>query len=315
MFFVAYTKDGEDPKTRPVSFLYNGGPGSASVWLHMGSFAPRKAQMADEGFQPPPPYQLVDNENSLIDVSDLVFVDAIGTGFSRVTEGVNAAQFHGQDGDIRAFGEFIAEYLKTYSRWPSPKFLIGESYGTIRSAGPVGGTAVAPRHRAERHRAGVRPDDLPDAVAGAEQRCRVRGADRDVRRDGLVPQEAARRPAAEDHQAGGGRGADVRLRRIPAGALEGQHAGRCGPRGDGGQAGASHRTLGEVHPRVEPARRLGPLPQGAAARQAADGRPARRPVHGARRSTPPANARSSTRRTRRCRAPTSRCSRTTSATC
>jgi carboxypeptidase C (cathepsin A) len=135
MFFVAYTKDGEDAKTQPVSFLYNGGPGSASVWLHMGSFAPRHVQMADEGFQPPPPYQLIDNPNSLIDVSDLVFVDAIDTGFSRVVEGVNNAQFHGQDGDIRAFGEFVAEYLKTYSRWPSPKFLIGESYGTIRSAG------------------------------------------------------------------------------------------------------------------------------------------------------------------------------------
>jgi carboxypeptidase C (cathepsin A) len=135
MFFVAYTKDGEDAKTRPVSFLYNGGPGSASVWLHMGSFAPRKARMAEEGFQPPPPYQLVDNENSLIDVSDLVFVDAIDTGYSRAMPGVDNAQFHGQDGDIRAFGEFIAEYLRTYNRYPSPKFLIGESYGTIRSGG------------------------------------------------------------------------------------------------------------------------------------------------------------------------------------
>ncbi len=135
MFFVAYTKDGEDARTRPVSFLYNGGPGSASVWLHMGSFAPKKARMAEEGFQPPPPYQLVDNEFSLIDVSDLVFVDAIDTGFSRVMSGIDNAQFHGQDGDIRAFGEFIAEYLKTFDRYPSPKFLIGESYGTIRSAG------------------------------------------------------------------------------------------------------------------------------------------------------------------------------------
>jgi carboxypeptidase C (cathepsin A) len=101
----------------------------------MGSFAPRKVQMADEGFQPPPPYQLVDNEHSLIDVSDLVFVDAIDTGFSRAMPGVDNAQFHGQDGDIRAFGEFVAEYLTTYDRWPSPKFLIGESYGTIRSGG------------------------------------------------------------------------------------------------------------------------------------------------------------------------------------
>jgi carboxypeptidase C (cathepsin A) len=135
MFYVAYTADGQDPKTRPVSFVYNGGPGSASVWLHMGSFAPRHVKMADDGFQPAPPYQLVDNENSLLDVSDLVFVDAIDTGFSRVTEGVNNAQFHDQEGDLRAFGEFVDQYLDTYSRWPSPKFLIGESYGTIRSAG------------------------------------------------------------------------------------------------------------------------------------------------------------------------------------
>jgi carboxypeptidase C (cathepsin A) len=135
MFYVAYTKDGEDAKTRPVSFLYNGGPGSATVWLHMGSFAPRHVQMAEDGFQPAPPYQLVDNPNSLIDVSDLVFVDAISTGYSRTVEGVNPAPFHGQQGDLRAFGDFINEYLKTYARWTSPKYLIGESYGTIRSAG------------------------------------------------------------------------------------------------------------------------------------------------------------------------------------
>jgi len=135
MFFVAYTKDGEDVKTRPVSFLYNGGPGAATIWLHMGSFAPKHVEMAPEGFQPPPPYRLVDNENSLLDVSDLVFVDAIDTGFSRVVAGVNNQQFHGQSGDLRAFGEFTNEYLTAYSRWPSPKYLIGESYGTIRSAG------------------------------------------------------------------------------------------------------------------------------------------------------------------------------------
>ena len=135
MFFVAYTKDGEDVKTRPLAFLYNGGPGAATIWLHMGSFAPKHVEMAPEGFQPPPPYRLVDNENSLLDVSDLVFVDAIDTGFSRVVAGVNNQQFHGQSGDLRAFGEFTNEYLTAYSRWPSPKYLIGESYGTIRSAG------------------------------------------------------------------------------------------------------------------------------------------------------------------------------------
>lgn len=135
MFFVAYTADGQDVTTRPISFLFNGGPGSASVWLHMGSFGPKIAKMADEGFQPAPPYELVDNPYSLLDVSDVVFVDAISTGYSRVTPGTDPQQFHGQDGDIRAFGEFIAEYLRIYDRYSSPKFLIGESYGTIRSAG------------------------------------------------------------------------------------------------------------------------------------------------------------------------------------
>jgi carboxypeptidase C (cathepsin A) len=135
MFFVAYTKEGENARTRPVSFLYNGGPGAATIWLHMGSFAPRRVQLADDGFQPAPPYRLVDNENSLIDATDLVFVDAIDTGFSRVTADTDNKQFHGVKGDLRAFSEFINEYLKTYARFPSPKYLIGESYGTIRSAG------------------------------------------------------------------------------------------------------------------------------------------------------------------------------------
>jgi carboxypeptidase C (cathepsin A) len=135
MFFVAYTKDGENVKTRPVSFLYNGGPGAATVWLHMGSFAPKHVQMADDGFQPAPPFHLVDNENSLLDTTDLVFIDAIDTGYSRVVSGVENRQFHGVRGDLRAFGEFINDYLYAYNRWPSPKYLIGESYGTIRSAG------------------------------------------------------------------------------------------------------------------------------------------------------------------------------------
>jgi carboxypeptidase C (cathepsin A) len=135
MFFVGYTKDGENAKGRPVSFLYNGGPGAASIYLHLGSFAPRRAQMANDGFQPAPPFQLVDNEHTLLDVSDVVFVDAMSTGYSRTVAGSDPAQFHGVRGDLRAFGEFIRTYLDTYDRWSSPKFLIGESYGTIRSAG------------------------------------------------------------------------------------------------------------------------------------------------------------------------------------
>src|SRR5207247_4708073 len=103
MVFVAYTKDGEDVRTRPLSFLYNGGPGAATIWLHMGSFAPKHVQMAEDGFQPAPPYHLVDNESSLIDVTDMVFVDAISTGYSRMTPGNTSQQFHGQSGDLRAF--------------------------------------------------------------------------------------------------------------------------------------------------------------------------------------------------------------------
>src|SRR5262249_31723915 len=135
MFFVAYTKDDDDVKTRPVSFLYNGGPGAATVWLHMGSFGPKHVEMANDGFQPAPPFHLIDNENSLLDVSDLVFIDAVDSGYSRVVPVMNEIQFHGETGYILPFGEFINEFLKTYNRFPSPKFLIGESYGTIRSAG------------------------------------------------------------------------------------------------------------------------------------------------------------------------------------
>ena len=127
MFFVAYTKDGEDPKGRPVSFLYNGGPGSATIWLHMGSFGPKRVQMADEGFQPAPPYRLVGNDNSLLDTTDLVFVDAISTGYSRVVAGVNPAQYHGQSGDLRAFGDFINQYLGTYARWASPRYSLARA--------------------------------------------------------------------------------------------------------------------------------------------------------------------------------------------
>ncbi len=135
MFFVAYTRDGEDPGSRPVSFLYNGGPGAATIWLHMGSFAPKHVRMAPEGFQPAPPFRLEDNPYSLIETTDMVFVDAVSTGYSRTAPGVDPSRFHGQSEDIRAFGEFINGWLTEYDRWNSPKYLMGESYGTIRSAG------------------------------------------------------------------------------------------------------------------------------------------------------------------------------------
>ncbi len=133
MFYVAYFKDGERPSNRPITFLYNGGPGSSTVWLHMGAFGPRRVVTGDHTHTPPAPYQLVNNDYSLLDASDLVFVDAPGTGFSRVKPGAEK-DFYGADPDVHAFSEFIMEFLSKYGRWNSPKYLFGESYGTPRSA-------------------------------------------------------------------------------------------------------------------------------------------------------------------------------------
>jgi carboxypeptidase C (cathepsin A) len=134
MFYVAYFKDGPHDSRRPITFLYNGGPGSSSVWLHMGAFGPRRVVTADHTHTSPAPYRLVDNEYSLLDASDLVFVDAPGTGYGRL-EGQGASKaFYGADPDVHAYSEFITEFLTKYGRWNSPKYLFGESYGTPRSA-------------------------------------------------------------------------------------------------------------------------------------------------------------------------------------
>jgi carboxypeptidase C (cathepsin A) len=134
LFFISYSKDGVvDPSARPLTFAYNGGPGSASIWLHMGALGPRRVQMAPEGFQPSPPFQFVDNEQSPLDVTDLVFIDPVGTGFSRPAPGEEGKEFWGLRQDAQWVAEFIRMYLTRYDRWPSPKFLLGESYGTTRS--------------------------------------------------------------------------------------------------------------------------------------------------------------------------------------
>jgi carboxypeptidase C (cathepsin A) len=138
-FFVAYTRDGIEDKTRrPITFAFNGGPGSSSVWLHLGIVGPRRVHMTEEGFMPQPPFKLVDNEYSLLDISDLVFIDPVSTGYSRPAEGQKAREFHGFQKDIESVGDFIRLYTTRYQRWTSPKFLIGESYGTTRSAGLSG---------------------------------------------------------------------------------------------------------------------------------------------------------------------------------
>jgi carboxypeptidase C (cathepsin A) len=134
MFYVAYMKSDPKGASRPVTFLYNGGPGSSTVWLHMGAFGPKRVVTADDSHTPAAPYSVVNNDYSLLDVSDLVFVDAPGTGFSRLAGKDKEKAFYGVDQDAWAFGDFISQFLSKYGRWNSPKYLFGESYGTTRSA-------------------------------------------------------------------------------------------------------------------------------------------------------------------------------------
>jgi len=139
VFFVAYTRDDTtDTSRRPITFSFNGGPGSSSVWLHLGVLGPRRVDMGDVGALLPPPYGLVDNEFSLLDVTDLVFIDPVSTGFSRAAQGEKPKDFHGFKKDIESVGDFIRLFVTRDGRWLSPKFLIGESYGTTRSAGLSG---------------------------------------------------------------------------------------------------------------------------------------------------------------------------------
>jgi carboxypeptidase C (cathepsin A) len=136
IFFMAYTLDQPEAEQtkRPLMFSFNGGPGSASVWLHLGTIGPRKVQMQPEGFLPAPPYHVTDNENTWLTKTDLVFIDPIGTGYSRVTKPELLKKYLGVKGDAAAVAEFIRNYLDRYERWSSPLFLVGESYGTTRAS-------------------------------------------------------------------------------------------------------------------------------------------------------------------------------------
>jgi carboxypeptidase C (cathepsin A) len=139
IFYMAYTLDGVgDRSQRPLMFSFNGGPGSASVWLHMGALGPRRVQMLDDGQMPPPPYRLVDNESTWLDFTDLVFIDPVGTGYSRAAKPELGSRYFGLQGDIQSVGEFIRLYLARNERWTSPLFLVGESYGTTRASGLSG---------------------------------------------------------------------------------------------------------------------------------------------------------------------------------
>src|ERR1700712_5727610 len=135
IFFTSYTRDGvKDLGRRPITYTFNGGPGSASIWLHMGAFGPRRVALEEEGWAPPPPYHLEDNNESLLDITDLVFIDPVTTGFSRAIPGKDAKKYYGLNEDADLVADFIRLYTTRFGRWPSPKFLAGESYGTTRAA-------------------------------------------------------------------------------------------------------------------------------------------------------------------------------------
>ncbi|MGH8242171.1 MAG: S10 family peptidase [Steroidobacteraceae bacterium] len=134
--YTAYTQDGvKDASRRPITFAFNGGPGSASIWLHMGALGPRRVVVNDGGYAPPPPAQLVDNEYSILDATDLVMIDPVGTGFSKPVGKAKGRQFWGVDQDIESVGDFIRRYVTENGRWGSPKYVLGESYGGVRGAG------------------------------------------------------------------------------------------------------------------------------------------------------------------------------------
>ncbi len=138
IFYIAYTAKGlKDTAKRPLTFSFNGGPGSSSVWLHLGVFGPRRVIMNEDGSAPPPPARLTDNEYSILDVTDLVFIDPVTTGFSRAVPHDKAKNFHGVQSDIESVGDFVRLYTTRNKRWHSPKYIAGESYGTTRAAGLV----------------------------------------------------------------------------------------------------------------------------------------------------------------------------------
>ncbi|TAG80992.1 MAG: peptidase S10 [Burkholderiales bacterium] len=139
MFFVAYTLDGvKNPQKRPLTFSFNGGPGSSSVWLHLGLLGPKRVKLDRDGNAGAPPYELIDNDHSIFDKTDLVFIDPIGTGYSRMIAGEKVGEFHDYKRDLESVGEFIRLYTSRNERWASPKYIAGESYGTTRACGLAG---------------------------------------------------------------------------------------------------------------------------------------------------------------------------------
>ena len=173
---------------RPLAIAFNGGPGSSSVWLHMGGLAPKRVLMDDDGAMPRPPYRLVDNEFTWLTVTDLVFIDPVDTGYSRATTEEFAKKAKDVKGDLEFVGEFIRLYLTRYQRWTSPLFLAGESYGTYRSAG-LAGIPGGQGHHLQRDHPGFQHPEHADCPVPGRERPAVPTLPADLRGDRLVPRQ------------------------------------------------------------------------------------------------------------------------------
>ena len=279
IFFIAYTrKNVEDPSRRPLTISFNGGPGSSSVWLHLGLLGPRRVLSGDVDNLLPPPYRLADNDFSLLDVTDLVFVDPVSTGFSRPAPGEEAKQFHGLEQDVESVGEFIRLFVTRYKRWSSPKFLIGESYGTTRASALAG-------HLQSKYGLYLNGLMLVSVVLNFQTLEFETG--NDLPYILYVPAYAAtawyHKRLAPDLQADFDRHAAGRsgvcLRRVHARALPGRRPACRAAHGRRREAGALHRALAVLCRAHQSAHRAHALLQGAAARPAPHRRPARQPLY------------------------------------
>ena len=276
VFVTAYTLDGADPKQRPVTFAFNGGPGSSSVWLHLGLLGPRRVVSGDAGSPVPPPYDLVDNPESLLAQSDLVFIDPVATGFSRPLDGEKAQEYSGFTRDLELVGEVIRLWTSRNGRWMSPKFLAGESYGTIRAAGLAA-------YLQGRHGMYLNGIMLISSVLDLLTVDFKEGNDQpyvavppDVRGDRLVSPQARGPDAGRGRR--GSRG--LRERRLPAGPRARRAADRCRAPDRGHEDRAPDRPVPDLRGTGGSPHRACPLLHGIASRRGPVRRPPRRAIPG-----------------------------------
>ena len=277
IFYTAYTLDGARGGNRPVMFFYNGGPGSATLWLHMGSFGPMRLLTGSPEFIRPAPFAFGPNPDTLLGATDMVFIDAPGTGYSRPLGDAKAADFYGVDQDADAFARAILRYVTKFGRWNSPKFLFGESYGTTRSGalayqlqdrgmalnGVILLSSIMNYGRRQPGLDHVYLNYLPSYAATA-----------------WYHHKMANPPATVGEAAA--RGARFRRGPYAVGARQGPEHQPGGARFRRPADERADRAFGRLHQAREPARRPRPLPQGAAARPAPDRRPVRLALHGRR---------------------------------